>query len=406
LKRLHIHSDNSEWAGSENMPGIMLTNEKIYDNYLVSFSYRDSPEYCEGFSKWVKPFSHRQWADIYPMDFWVTNLYKLRKYYKPIMGLKYFAMIEEVIKLYNLFSDIKPDVLHINNGGFPAATSCNSAAIAGKLLGVPVITYTINSAVRASFVDKVLASIVKKCVTFFISASKHLKQTSETLKEDGNWIVIPNTLRYEEPRVSPDQIREKLGIDPEKTFFLNVGVMEPRKSQHLLPKLLNGKKSFIVIKGEDKGNLINIKKKIIEEDGNGEFKILLKSEFTDRELISACDYFVLPSESDEDFPNVLLLAMMYGKPSIANDLAGIPEIINKEILGSIFDYRGSSFTHFSLKLMSMIDYNEGSFNLKGTETNRKEHHSKEIKEIYQERYGEDIVIDRFLKTWSLSDDLF
>ena len=40
--------------------------------------------------------------------------------------------LAEIVQLWRLFRWTQPDVLHINNGGFPGARSCTLAAIAGK----------------------------------------------------------------------------------------------------------------------------------------------------------------------------------------------------------------------------------------------------------------------------------
>ena len=387
-RKLHIHSDNSEWAGSENMPGVLLGNDLIKEKYDLSFSFRNTPEYVNGFNKHVKSIGF----DICPMDFSITKLYSLKKYFKSVMCLKVFCMLEEIFKLYSLFKKIEPDILHINNGGFPAASSCNSAAIAGKLAGVSRITYTINSSVKANFLDKVLASIVSGCVDFFVSASQHLKDNSETLKREGNWCVIPNTLKYEEPRFSPEEIRKDLGIKEDQVFYLNVGVIEHRKSQHFLPRFFRDNSSaFVVIKGEDKGNLDLIKKNIIEYGVFDYFKILTKSKYTDRELINACDYFILPSEYDEDFPNVLLLAMMYGKPAIANKLAGIPEIINHRTTGYL--YNNTYVSDCVGKALDKIERDAFMFD------------SEAIKSRYYERYNEDKIVNKFIKIWEVFGDL-
>ena len=41
--------------------------------------------------------------------------------------------------------------------------------------------------------------------------------------------------------------------------------------------------------------------------------------------MSLLDVLILPSISDEDFPNVILEAMALGKPVISTRLAGVPE---------------------------------------------------------------------------------
>ena len=56
----------------------------------------------------------------------------------------------------------------------------------------------------------------------------------------------------------------------------------------------------------------------------------------DYSMINACDMLVVPSISDEDFPNVILIAQMYGKLVIGTNLAGIPEML-KAVSGCLVE---------------------------------------------------------------------
>ena len=180
-KKLHIHSDNSTWAGCENMPGVFLQDKRLNDEFDITFSYRYSKEYEEGMGKWLHYLDPDK---LFPMHFSITYLYKLRPYFKPIMILKYLLFFDEVRRMGKLLKRIGPDVLHINNGGYPGATSCNAAAIAGRKVGVPKITYMINSTTCDRWWERWMTQKVKASVTKFVTASEHLKNASVFLNSD------------------------------------------------------------------------------------------------------------------------------------------------------------------------------------------------------------------------------
>jgi glycosyltransferase involved in cell wall biosynthesis len=263
-KKLHIHSENQFWAGDQNMPGIFIQNEIIKKKYDVTFSYRYSKEFNEGMSKWVNIYSVKR----YPMHFFTSFLYKVREHFRPIMALKYFCMIDEIFSLYLLFKEIKPDILHINNGGYPATTSCNSAAIAGKIAGIKKITYMINSTTINNWWERPITFLVKKSVDEFVSASEKLLENSKFLLDFNkkhsfiNWDVIPNTLKYKTP-INKTYVREHYGIKDSETFILNLGNLEERKGQIYLLKTFEreiiGVKCLIKGSGPEHGKLISYK---------------------------------------------------------------------------------------------------------------------------------------------------
>jgi len=332
-KRLHIHSDNAEWAGSENMVGVFLNSPLVAEQFDVTFSYRSTPEYTKGMFKWVG----RMGANFYPLHLPVTRVYEWARTFRPAMALRYPCMEGEVRKFKDLFSVVKPDVVHINNGGYPGATSCNSAAIAAGLFNVPVI-YMINSTTRDLWWERPITGWVKKSVTRFVTASETLMYASEFLWNGDwrdpleNWAIIPNTVMWREPE-DRDTVRAALGADRADTLFLSLGVWEERKGFHvLLNQLLeypsrwdkNGWKFTIVGSGGDSHYKERLWAKAYDTNPN----IKEDLAFHDYSIINACDVLVVPSIRDEDFPNVILIALMYGRPVVVNpSVGGLKEII-------------------------------------------------------------------------------
>jgi len=342
MSKLHIHSDNGSWAGCENMLGVFFSSSLVYMKFSISFSYRYTEKYEQGMLKWTKD---RLPVKLHPMKFWVTGVYRLGKLFRPFMVLKYFCMMEEVIKLWWLFKKIKPDILHINNGGYFGATSCNSAVIAGKLAGVKRITYMINSATRDRWWERPITALIRRWVTTFVTATFTLALKSSFLT-GGKCKVIRNTVRFMVPE-RKDDVRKRLGWGENRVAFLALGNWEERKGfMELLRawKLSDfgasfNTRSFLCIVGGGGGSRKYGEK--VETEGATTKNVIVVNK--DREenlphdysIIHACDVLLVPSIGDEDLPNVVLIALMYGVPVITTDVGGIKELISTDLNGAV-----------------------------------------------------------------------
>ena len=54
-KKIHYHSDCQFFAGCENMLVNFFTSGELMDKFKLSFSYRDTNDYRDGFYSRVKP---------------------------------------------------------------------------------------------------------------------------------------------------------------------------------------------------------------------------------------------------------------------------------------------------------------------------------------------------------------
>ena len=403
-KKLHIHSDNSTWCGCENMPGVFLQDKKLNEIFDITFSYRYSKEYLEGMIKWVdiKKCILDYSIIFYPMKLPISYLYRLQPYFKPAMIFKYLLFFDEIRRMYKLLKHIKPDVLHINNGGYPAASSCNAAAIAGKLVGVPKITYMINSTTRDRWWERWMTRLVKKSVTKFITASCNLRDVSWFLNSEyvddeywrklalDNWSIISNTIREQYIRPA-EEVRKLLGVLDGECMFLCVGKFEERKGFRYaidaFERISNNKPRSLWIFG-DGSDYKYLQKRAKQSTA---FIAVLSNAlghlpglYTDFELINACDVLVVPSVADEDFPNVILIAMMYGKPIIASKLAGIPEMVaDKIMLAPPGDVSG-------------LEKRMGYFL---ADSWRRKFLGSHSKTKFEKCYSNDVVIGRYIDLW-------
>ena len=183
--RIHFHSDASFFAGCENMLVNLFNDNNFTGSYEISFSYRYSKEYEQGFRQRVT-----NQVKTYPLAIadagWLNvGLMKLVAQF-----LKYIYIVYNTVLLYKLFRTLKIDLLHINNGGYPGAYSCMSAVFAAKLAGIKRIVYVVNNVAFSyrrpgRWFDYFLDKIVKRSVSVFVTGSVYAGQELQ----EGPWIA-------------------------------------------------------------------------------------------------------------------------------------------------------------------------------------------------------------------------
>lgn len=212
----------------------------------------------------------------------------------------------------------------------------------GRICGIPVIVITdsfagISWKYGVRFVDMVaraysesIGRLILRCCDKVIVLSSVLLEPCRNLGvKEPNLIVVPKGTDINRFALDgqPGQIRKFLGILPEEALILNVGRLVPVKGIDTLIKITeklvhDGCKVRTVIVGDGP-----YRQEYEKMAGNLQGNIIFTGFRTDiPELISACDVFVLPSLS-EGSPSALLEAGACGKPSVATNTGGIPDII-------------------------------------------------------------------------------
>jgi len=360
MLKIHYHSDCPFFAGCENMLVNFFNSDDIREAYHISFSYRQSVQYTTGFKQRVK-------CDfpIYPMS--ITNLSDPALLPKalPFLGrrvimsllrqlLTYPLFIYEILVLCRLFKKLQPDILHINNGGYPAAFSARAAAVAGKLVGIPKILMVVNNLAAdykhySRWMDYPIDRLVVRSVDLFITGSV---AASDRLRSVLNLPVsktmaIHNGIALRSTTAGVAATRERLGL---KNFdgivFGVVALLELRKGHQVLLEAilklvaenrLNGKELKVLIEGDGP-----LQQKLADFINTHDLTHWVKFVGHEKNIVnfmSALDVLILPSVQDEDFPNVILEAMSLGKPVIASRLAGTPEQVTDGVTGLLVEPR-------------------------------------------------------------------
>jgi len=358
--KIHYHTDCSFFAGCENILANLLNNGLILSNYEVSYSFPSFSYYRLEADKRITSSIRRFplfLPDFSKLNYWlfhkITNKYIRKIIVAPIYYFEktYIFMFYDIIRLFILFKKVQPDILHINNGGYPAAVSCRAAVIAAKYANVRKIIFHVNNIAEdvsdynpiKKIIEKKIDRFVENNVNTFITGSNFARlKLAENRDFNLNQIInIPNTIIPRKIIESPESIKQRLKLSNEDILFGNVALLTERKGHTVLINAFNLLR--------DKVSEFDRVKLIIEGTGEEEQKLkelvdslklnnnvlLIGSQEHIFDIYNTFDVFVLSSVSNEDMPNVIVEAMSLGKPIIGTNLAGIPEEIENNVNGFI-----------------------------------------------------------------------
>ena len=337
-----------------------FNSEQFRQKYAVSFSYIRNKIYTQG-------LQHRVNKDL---PIYLVNSPDLSDYSKlpkwlPLLSRKIFMaflrlvfhlplLTYQVFVLYRLFKQINPDILHINNGGYPAARSALAAAIAAKWAGVPKVLMVVNNMAAdyrhySRWFDYPIDHLVVRAVDVFITGSHAAgARLRSVLKLPVTQVLaIHNgiTLRSSSCSVAFTRQRLELG-DFEGVIFGVVALLIPRKGHQVLldailklviDKKLIGKEFKVLIEGD--GPLHQALVDFVSNNNLTPWVTFVGNEANVVDFMAALDVLILPSVQDEDFPNVTLEAMALGIPVIASRLAGTPEQVLDGTTGLLVEPR-------------------------------------------------------------------
>lgn len=344
--RIHYHTDHSWFAGCETMLVNLLSSDEMKRDFEISLSYRNSARYRTGLGQRVAID-----FPVYPLDFREPSELFLRGGESRALLQRVGRAISrhvsttpllayEIELLRRLFRRVQPEILHINNGGFPGALSARAAAIAARLARVPHVIMVLNNlAERYDSLGRWLEYGVDRAVAastelFLAGSAASVNRVREVLHlDDHRALAVPNGGDLRRPTETVSETRARLGLAQfSGVLFGIVALMEPRKGHRVLLEALDrlvrvdslGPDQFRLLllgSGPLRGEL----ERFVADRGLSAHCQFLGEEANGMNVISALDVLVLSSIANEDFPNVVLEAMGAGKPVIASRIAGTPE---------------------------------------------------------------------------------
>lgn len=331
----------------------LFNDPALFSDFQISFSFRFSEEYESGFRARV----HHD-VEVIPLSLLDLEVLLGRIRFRPariaariladILLLKYLYVWLNSRSFRRLFQGRHIDVLHINNGGYPAAYSCMSAVLAARMIGITNIVYVVNN-VAASYLsprrwlDWPLDRVVRGAVTTFVCGSQFARdRISAVLRlEQGQAICIPNGVAPQPVTESGPEFLSRNGI-PNERVIIGIGAVLERRKGHLV--LFRAMEMIRQRFGEDAvplllvagvGSLAEKLQAYVVERGLASRVRFLGYQRKMFDLLNALDVLVLPSLSHEDFPIVILEAMSLAKPVIGTRVCGIPEQVEDRKTGLI-----------------------------------------------------------------------
>ena len=283
-QRLLIYSQCFIYGGSERLMKSIYENEYIKEFYDITFSYCYFKDYKRGLaSDNRKNIAKSAIIPLYLLDngnfFYKIDLSIRIKFLRTLLKLPFYVLSK--LGIYAIWNYIyfflfikyqRPDVVHINNGGYPAAKTCNELARLLYFIKNIKVIYQVNGKARNSkySTSKIIDKWIGNSVDYFIT---HSQENAEALCKRGfsrkKIINFYSFFKEEENDFNSDEIDKEIGKTDNTILLLSIGFLTYRKG-HLF--LIN---ALAIIKIKDPTIYSRLKLFII---GNGEDKVLLEDE--------------------------------------------------------------------------------------------------------------------------------
>jgi glycosyltransferase involved in cell wall biosynthesis len=336
------------YGGSERLMQSIYKNGYILDEFDITFSYSYFKDYKDGLMRDCKNQVMRaKFQSLYLLTngdiFYKINLRLSNKWLRRMFKIPLHLL--ELTGIYAFFNSIylfifllksKPDVVHINNGGYPAASACNLLALVLNFYPSIRVVYQVNNkaVVNAGFWGRIKDQWVGKSVDLFVTHSNHNREAliQRGFKED----MVKAIPSYFNESI----IDSKLSVNEitKRGFTLcMVGFLSHRKGQLYLLKALTEirKRNHPLIEniqvnlvgdGEERFTLM----KYIEEHSLHDIVTLWGGRSDYIHFIQECDVYMMTSVEGEDLPLVLISAMQSKRCIIASDFAGISDLLTHQ----------------------------------------------------------------------------
>jgi len=325
-------------------------------DFEVYFMYRYYKIYQEGVDRDISTSVIRIPVRLFSYFSLSFNLGKKIKNQLLYKLVKLPFWIIKKIGIYDLYNyllfrihigKIRPNIIHINNGGYPGSSVCMNAVFAAKHYGLSRIIFHINNpaAKRKNKFQKILDIKINKYVDLFISGSRQTIDSLEHFRgfSSEKLMQIYNTIEHPRIDKSNKEIRKQYGIENGAFVITEAAFLSQRKGQifllkallkikNNLPELYQNIFVFLVGDGEDYQFLSNY---CIDNGLNNVRFTGYVPNYAD--YINASDLFILPSIGYEDMPLVILAAMAMQKAIISTRVAGIIEEIESGISGVLLN---------------------------------------------------------------------
>ena len=355
--RVLFHSECEFFAGSERMLINFFKDKKFRNEFEVSFITSKSERYLKEFLTFFVPdFDYYQVR--FPKQFHPSSDFKYLPRSISVLCRKVTEILYripivviDICLLIPHLRRIKPDIVHINNGGYPGSPSARAMVLASRIVGVHSIFMVVNNEALDyrpvhRWLDRPTDWLVRSSITNFITGSiSSANKLINVLKLDSDKIFsFPNGVICRDPDESKETIRQRAGIDDMFSGLVGLVVsrFEYRKGHLVLLEALDVLKKSGVISANNlriifEGNGPELQEVLdmIERLDLSSIVQFVGDERNIANLYAASDFLILPSIKEEDFSNVISESMSHGLCVIATDVAGAREQVSDGQTGFI-----------------------------------------------------------------------
>jgi glycosyltransferase involved in cell wall biosynthesis len=359
-KTILLYSDCPFFAGCENLISVITRSASITSKYDLSFSYARSTEYEKGmrqaldlnrlktipisvFTGDYSLFHLKNWQKRSPLHRILGQIIQVAIIIPRRLGITlpiHFFQFVLLLKREN------PDLIHINNGGYPGALSARILVLTAKWLGFRNLAMTINNQAGPTdnlievCIDRKIILALKKVITASKNAAMSLEKNRGVSSDQIE--SIPNTIHTPVPTQTRERLLSLHQIPLDRFIVSEIALLTDRKGQkHLLEALalikeqnqtLSQKVALIFVgDGEDEFSLKELASRLGVQDQV--YFVGSRNNYSD--YIEASDVIVQPSTRNEDMPLVVLSAMELKRAIIGTDVGGMKEQIESEKEGLI-----------------------------------------------------------------------
>ncbi len=379
--KILLYTDCDFFAGCEKPIQNITNYSKITKKYNVTFVYRYSKEYADDirdmtFDAAIRPIlipSPNSLIRKVNQDSSIFLLFKVC--IRTIEKLQIFNLIYFFKQLQILVKE-KPDIVHINNGGFPGAESCRMMAITSGFMRVNKIIFTVNNmAVPArGIIDKFIDYFVNIFVDNFVTASDAASAQLQNIRRIGMGKTqsIPNAVLNDEILINHNAaLKEEFNIADDTLLIGSAGLLIDRKGYDILIKAANlitkdiNWRIYVFGDGQQRKKL----EKMIQEYNLQDRFFLPGFRKNIHSYINDLDIFTLSSTGTEDMPNAINEAMLIGKPIVGTKTSGVPEQVDHGINGFLVNQ--GDYEDLAKKLEYLLKLDPNELEKIGKESNKK-----------------------------------
>lgn len=286
------------------------------------------------------------------LDVFHPRFFVLPKIFKALDGFLYFvSIIREILKIKRYFNFDIIDCHWVYPDGV-------AAVLFGKILKKPVVM-----TIRGPGVLTIPGfRLRRKLALWSLKQSHHIITVCEAIRQEAirsgipgeKIITISNGIDTQKfYPIDNIKARERLNLPIDKKIILSVGYLCKRKGFHHIIDAIS-----MIIRKTNRKDFLLIIVGGSESGAEGNFKPNLEQQIKELELTpyvylvgnkphselylwyNACDIFCLAS-SQEGWANVLFEAIACGKPIVATNIWGTPEVIKSEEYGILIDEQTS-----------------------------------------------------------------